>query len=406
MPDYDLNRLGSRAFEQMIVALGRLEIGPGVQVFGDGPDGGREATYTATINWSATSTGVSDRIDAWTRYVVLQSKFQIKPKPEPRDNAVWLQGEISREVARWIKVVAERTRSRLPDYLIFVTNVDLTAVAEAGGIDTINSFIAKKINEKETRDSGLHVKGFVIWHADPSPRCSSWSRPHCPSNRPAPPPWCTATGGRWRSRPGQVDPQPAGRAGVPRCHAPGGRSWPLAREVVDGTVAALERLGLGVPSNRRWPVRVDLAKCAEEISTGTETTLLRWISTMIQKRTEQDIQPVQLREWLRTWPWALILDGLDEVPSAAARRMLYRQIGSTGMFTTRSGAAMPYARLNPDTAPAPPTRQDGPGPGTGRSSCCCPSGPAAIVGCGPSGVGWGAGTGWGERPRSLRAASW
>jgi len=101
---------------------------------------------------------------------------------------------------------------------------------------------------------------------------------------------------------------------------------PSAREVVDGTATALVRLGLAIPRNHRWPVRVDLAKYAEELSTGSETTLLRWISTAIQRRTEQNIQPIQLREWLKAWPWALILDGLDEVPSAAARRMLYQQI--------------------------------------------------------------------------------
>jgi hypothetical protein len=419
VPDYDLNRLGSRAFEQMIVALSRLEIGSGVQVFGDGPDGGREATYTGTINWSATSAGVSDRTDAWTGYVVLQSKFQIKPKPEPHHNAVWLQGEISREIAGWIKAATERTRSRLPDYLIFVTNIDLSAVAETGGIDTLNSFIAKKLNEKETRESGLHVKGFVIWHADhvrsmiDAHQDVRWAYPglltvgdvlallgsadaplgtmdmrdplreeilrslrqdryirlsqaggpgdailwlddiaidlpaHLDDGQGA-----SHRAVRYILELGDMNlrqrqPDRVTRPNVVVVGGPGqGKSTlsqlvaqayrvamlqeadlgPVVREVVDGTVAALDRLGLGVPSNRRWPVRVDLAKYAEEISTGSETTLLRWISAMIQKRTEQDIQPAQLREWLRTWPWALILDGLDEVPSASARRMLYQQI--------------------------------------------------------------------------------
>ncbi|MFI5893719.1 hypothetical protein ACIA5D_26795 [Actinoplanes sp. NPDC051513] len=103
MPDYDLNRLGSRAFEQMVVALGRPELGPGVQVFGDGPDGGREATYDGTINWSAAAVGVPGGSEVWVGHTVLQSKFQIKPKPQPQDNAVWLQGEISKEIGHWIK---------------------------------------------------------------------------------------------------------------------------------------------------------------------------------------------------------------------------------------------------------------------------------------------------------------
>jgi hypothetical protein len=50
VPDYELTRLGSRAFEQLVVSLCRSELGRGVQVFGDGPDGGREATFDGTIN--------------------------------------------------------------------------------------------------------------------------------------------------------------------------------------------------------------------------------------------------------------------------------------------------------------------------------------------------------------------
>src|ERR1700712_4134178 len=55
VPDYDLTRLGSRAFEQLIVALCLSELGPGMQVFGDGPDGGREATFSGTVRWASTS---------------------------------------------------------------------------------------------------------------------------------------------------------------------------------------------------------------------------------------------------------------------------------------------------------------------------------------------------------------
>jgi hypothetical protein len=45
VPDYELTRLVGRAFEQLIVSLCRKEFGPGVKDFGDGPDGGREATF-------------------------------------------------------------------------------------------------------------------------------------------------------------------------------------------------------------------------------------------------------------------------------------------------------------------------------------------------------------------------
>ena len=63
MPDDELTRLGSRAFEQLVVSLCRKEFGPSVQVFGDGPDGGREATFDGTINWAATALGSTSTDD-------------------------------------------------------------------------------------------------------------------------------------------------------------------------------------------------------------------------------------------------------------------------------------------------------------------------------------------------------
>jgi hypothetical protein len=53
MHDYQLEELGPRSFEQLAVALARKVIGPGLQVYGSGPDGGREATFASRIDWSA-----------------------------------------------------------------------------------------------------------------------------------------------------------------------------------------------------------------------------------------------------------------------------------------------------------------------------------------------------------------
>jgi hypothetical protein len=101
---------------------------------------------------------------------------------------------------------------------------------------------------------------------------------------------------------------------------------PGTRSTVDATAAALERLGMSLPGNRRWPVRVDLAKYAEHLSTGVDTTLLRWISSRVSERAAAEVQPAQLNTWQRICPWAVILDGLDEVPSLDARRDLYDKI--------------------------------------------------------------------------------
>ena len=51
MPDYDLSRLSSRSFEQLIQSLAIKVLGPGIVVFGDGPDGGREAIFERKLDY-------------------------------------------------------------------------------------------------------------------------------------------------------------------------------------------------------------------------------------------------------------------------------------------------------------------------------------------------------------------
>jgi hypothetical protein len=46
----------------------------------------------------------------------------------------------------------------------------------------------------------------------------------------------------------------------------------------------------------------------------------------VSKRAVDELSPARLNSWLRLCPWAVILDGLDEVPSSAARRELYLRI--------------------------------------------------------------------------------
>ena len=45
MADYDLSRLSSRSFEQLVQSLAAKVIGPGVVIFGDGPDGGPRSDF-------------------------------------------------------------------------------------------------------------------------------------------------------------------------------------------------------------------------------------------------------------------------------------------------------------------------------------------------------------------------
>jgi hypothetical protein len=434
VPDYDLTRMGSRAFEQLVVSLCRREFGPGMQAFGDGPDGGREATFDGTIQWSRTAVESTATDDAWSGYTVLQSKFMLKPDPAPRVNAVWLQGQIRDEIKGWAEAAESRSRDRLPDYLIFLTNVDLSPVARVGGIDRVEKLLAELIAPgSDAYLKGLRVKAAKIWHADQvramldAHQDVRWAfpglltpgdviaallrnRPNLgsldlddplrsemvaglaadrwlrlsqagstggdkmhlddivvdlpavidPSGRGTPPPGpdgrsadvvtVRAVGhvlerGDAVLRPSQ--PGRPGRAGLVLVGGPGQGKTTLsqflaqvyrsamllpaearetARATAEATEAALQRTGLRLPGNRRWPVRIELAKYAEELSTGADTSLLRWIARTVSARADSDVTPSDLNSWLRTCPWVVILDGLDEVPSLDARRKVYEQI--------------------------------------------------------------------------------
>lgn len=422
MPDYELTRLGSRSFEQLVVALCHSELGPGMQVFGDGPDGGREATFNGTINWSATALGSTSQDDQWNGYTVLQAKFMLKPKARPRDNAVWLQGQIKGEIDRWADAAQESTRDRLPDYLIFVTNVDLSAVAQDGGIDKLEAFVRQLIGRtSDAHEKGLRVRAFKIWHGDQirtmvdahqdirwafdglltagdviaaltgdragigtlnlddplrqelvaGLTADRWIRLSQAGGGGGDKLWLDevvvdlpatlqssrtdavgvrAVGhvlerGNAVLRPRQPDPvRPTGvvivggpgngKTTVSQLIAQAYRAamlqsadlGPASRAIVDATEQALRRTGLTLPGNRRWPVRIDLAKYAEHLGSGAQTSLLRWISTRVSDRADVAVQPSQLNSWLRVCPWVVILDGLDEVPSLQSRRDLYEQI--------------------------------------------------------------------------------
>jgi hypothetical protein len=164
--DYPLEELGPRGFEQLAVALALKVLGPGVEAFGAGPDGGREATYTGPVNWSAT-TGFG--ADSWDGYVVLQAK-QREHLGTPLQNASWLRKQISEEFDAWMS--DSSTRGRLPQYLIFVTNARLSSVPGSGGIDQINTYIRQRIARTESGTGGqdsLAARGLraaKVWHRD------------------------------------------------------------------------------------------------------------------------------------------------------------------------------------------------------------------------------------------------
>lgn len=115
--DYDLLRLGPREFEHLTQALVLKVLGATVEVFGDGPDGGREATYMGRSSWPT-----GDQPDVWDGYHVVQAKFRQRPQGTPDDG--WLARNIKTELDHWSQQDSNRRKKgRLPEYLLITTNV-------------------------------------------------------------------------------------------------------------------------------------------------------------------------------------------------------------------------------------------------------------------------------------------
>ncbi|MCF6472384.1 hypothetical protein FAF44_28905 [Nonomuraea sp. MG754425] len=150
--DFDLTRLDTGQFESLVQALAHEVLGADLEVYGPGPDGGRDAT----INGSSIYPG----LDApWTGYIVVQAKFLQRPRNVEHDTA-WFLGQVRSEMERWADSNIQRVRrGRFPDHLIFATNVALSAVSGSGGIDRFNKQVAKIVREK-----ALPLQNWRVWH--------------------------------------------------------------------------------------------------------------------------------------------------------------------------------------------------------------------------------------------------
>jgi hypothetical protein len=154
MHEYDLERLNARSFEQLVQALGLAVLGSQLEIFGDGPDGGREATFEGAVKYP-------EGKKQWHGFGIVQAKFRQHPDNSAKKNADWaidqLKGELKKYKPYGVKARTRNDATRsCPDYYIFATNIVLSATKKTGGKDRV-----REILKTFKRTHGL--KDFAVW---------------------------------------------------------------------------------------------------------------------------------------------------------------------------------------------------------------------------------------------------
>ncbi|MFL6136697.1 MAG: NACHT domain-containing protein [Frankiaceae bacterium] len=413
--DYDLTGLGPREFEHLVQALCIGLWGPGLTVFGDGPDGGREATMRGPIDWSLASGG-----ERWEGYTVVQAKFRLRPR-DPADNLEWLLHQIGIELPRWTDKRYKRAKGELPDNLLIVTNVTLSA-AQGGGHDTAHAELARtaqkrglrlaqsriwhyeqlralldtqpdvrrayggfittgdilgRLAEILGRTDGSWISDALMAHATKELLAKQWvrlgqagdpedervalgsvvidlpaslsgpvdenddgkssrtvnaarfilgrgERAHAHGLQPGQPPHllCVGNAGQGKSTLAQLVCQVYRLALLQDSDSIG----EPAKRVLRALREALDRIDLPLPRQRRWPISVDLSDYGDRLAGGEEVSLLRYISERASARSPHRIQPADLIAWMSSWPWLLVLDGMDEIVTPIVREDVTRAV--------------------------------------------------------------------------------
>lgn len=404
--DYDLSRLSTRSFEQLIQSLAHSVVGPGIVIFGDGPDGGREATFEGNIAFP-------NDAERWQGYGIVQAKFKQRPEASGKDGD-WALQEIKDELK---KFTSAASKLKKPEYYIFATNVVLTPVAEVGGKDKLTRYL-------ESQKVELGLKDFRIWDydqlrvmldgcADVRTTYAAWitagdvlaelikmmqpqrhdfrevmtgylqkelcadqyvnlnQAGHQPKDR-IPlaqvfvdlptgdqlQPHGVIAGlleiGSWnlspKATPHQTLVNLSSSATLPGrvvfIGGPGQGKTTLSqflcqlhrvalldmedRQLISPEASAASALiveqiaheGLVLPSMPRFPVRIELNRFAADLAAGRTTSLFVYLLRRIEQLSERTLTTDDLRDWLKTYPWLIVLDGLDEVPVSSNREQV------------------------------------------------------------------------------------
>jgi hypothetical protein len=154
--EYDLTRFSFNSFQSFAQSLALHVLGPGLEVFGSGADGGRDAAFTGRANYPSSEA-------PWDGYTVIQAKFKEKLTNDARD-ADWLVEQIKREQEKWAKA----SNRKRPDFYILISNVSLSpmpvtvtrkAVPKRGGAAKVDAAF-------DTFKKALKTKDCHVWAAE------------------------------------------------------------------------------------------------------------------------------------------------------------------------------------------------------------------------------------------------
>lgn len=156
MPDYNLFGLDPRTFQQLCQSLVLSELGPGVVVFGDGPDGGRDAAFKGKVNYP------SD-VDQWNGSIIVQVKFRQQRIEDTRVAGRWVTKQLKADLDTFKPTRRKGSggpgKREAPDYYLLVTNISLTPYPHTGTDAQVRQLLG-------TYARKLGLKGYDVWDGE------------------------------------------------------------------------------------------------------------------------------------------------------------------------------------------------------------------------------------------------
>lgn len=114
-----------------------------------------------------------------------------------------------------------------------------------------------------------------------------------------------------------------------------------ARDVLAAVVSQAEARGIPLPIGRRLPIRIVLNRYAQEQAEAAPDgvlPLIDYLARLISRRVGETVSLKACRQLLSAYPWVVVLDGLDEVPTSTNREAVVSAVADFWIDAAASGA--------------------------------------------------------------------